>query len=147
MENKSEVIEQFANGLVEVLNDRQTRANQYVVAYKRKSDDEVIGYHADTFCTLKDDILEGKRYAGEDPTKQLQIIWDNFKTTMSTTDEEPGFLGVPNVVRKRYYQDVNIDDIYIDAVYLANGVPPKEFHATIINPDNNGTENNEGEGA
>lgn len=126
------VVEQLANMLVEDLNNRQKRANQYVVAYKRKSDDEVIGYHADTFCTLKDDILEGKRYAGEDPTKQLQIIWDNFKTTMATTDEDPGFLGVPNVIRKKYYQDIDINEIYIDAVYLADGVPPKTFHATII---------------
>lgn len=126
------VVEQLANMLVEDLNNRQKRANQYVVAYKRKSDDEVIGYHADTFCTLKDDILEGKRYAGEDPTQQLQIIWKNFKHMMSRTDEDPGFLGVPNVIRKKYYQDIDINEIYIDAVYLADGVPPKTFHATII---------------
>jgi len=131
---KQEDLENIAQSLVESLEKRQGRANQYVITYKRKDNDEVIGYHADSFCSLVDDILQAKRYAGESPDGQLKICWNNFEAVMGCTEENPGFLGIPWIVKQRYWMDKKIEDVYTDAIYMADGVPAQSFQAVIINP-------------
>jgi hypothetical protein len=131
------VLKQVAEALVETLEKRQGRANQYVVAYKKKSNDELIGYHTDSFCSLTDDILKAKRHAGENPDRQLKIIWDNLQATLDSSEENPGFLGISYIVKKQYWLDVDREDLYIDAIYMADGVPPQSFQAIISDPKDN----------
>jgi hypothetical protein len=130
-------LEKIGQALVETLEKRQGRANQYVVAYKKKSNDQLIGYHTDSFCSLTSDILKAKRYAGDTPDGQLKTIWGNFESMINSSEENPGFLGIPYIVKKAYWLEVDKEDVYIDAVYMADGVPAQSFQAIIIDPKDN----------
>lgn len=135
MEDKNpatpELLEALAKALKKVFDEGQDRPDQYVVAYKRQKDDGVIGYHADSFCTVVTDILRGKRYSGEDPYPQLGIIANNLRSAMNKSRYV-----------EAYMPGLTADDVYIDAVYLAEGTPKQNFQVKIINPD--GTDNNKG---
>jgi hypothetical protein len=134
---KKEDLQAIGEALVEALEKRQGRANQYVVAYKKKSNDQLIGYHVDTFCSLTDDILKAKRYAGENPDGQLKIIWGNFESMINSSEENSGFLGIPYIVKKAYWLEIDKEDVYIDSVYMADGVPAQSFQAIIFDPKDN----------
>jgi len=129
------VLEAIGQALVTALEENQKRANQYVVVYMDKRTDKRLGFHADTFCSLTQDIFRAKRYAGTEPEKQLSIIWKNFQSMIKSTEEEPGFLGIPLAVKNAYYKSVDAENVYIDVVELANGMPPQEFVAIIIDPN------------
>lgn len=117
-----EVLDALAGALKKVFEESQNRPDQYVVAYKRQDNDEIIGYHADTFCTVTKELLQGKRYAGEDPYPQLAVIAKNLKYAM----------GRPNYIEE-YMPGLTAEQVYIDAIYLAEGTPKQSFHYKIIN--------------
>ncbi len=140
---KKEITEVLADVLQKMHDEKQNRPNQYVVVYKRKSDDSLIGYHLSTFCQITDDILTAKRYAGESPDKQLSVIWDNFKSMMSTTEEDCKKEGLAGIFRTLSYntktgqwKDIHIDNVYIDAVYLAEGTEKQPLSVVVIKGDN-----------
>lgn len=135
MDNK--VTDLLVTALREAFEQHQKEPHQYIVAYRRKNED-LLGYHADSFCSLAQDPLNAKRYAGEDPYGQLGTIWKNLTSVLKATPEQPGFLSIPLQVRNKFYENLTKDDIYIDAIYLAEGTPTQRFSATIINPTNNG---------
>lgn len=131
----------LVNAMVEALQklheENQKRPDQYVVVYKRKSDESIIGYHLSTFCQITDDILRAKRYSGTSPDGQLATIWKNFSNMMNKTEEDANKDGLIGLFGKLAYEtkqsqwkDINRDDVYIDAVYLAEGTEQQPL--TII---------------
>lgn len=109
---------------------RQNNPFQYVVGYYRTDNDKLIGYHADTFCSLVDDILKAKRYAGEDPYAQLAVIRKNLDYTLDITEEkaEKVFLGKINLqVKNKFFSTFAKEDIYINAEYFDKEVPPQRL--------------------
>ena len=129
---KEEILSLLVEKLKDTLNERQDEPNQYVVAYFKKSDDNLIGYHASTFCQLTNDILGGKRYSGEDPYPQLAIIAKNLRHTLK--DKHEGiFAEVHDKIRDTTFNGMSPDDIYIDAIYLTEGTPKQNFRITVIN--------------
>lgn len=128
--------------LKKVFDENQKKPFQYVVAYKRKDNEELIGYHADSFCQTTQDILQAKRYNGEDPYGQLEIIWKNIVSTLNTTEEDTKKEGISGVFAKLSYsikqndfKGLSKDDIYIDAVYLTDGIEPQRFVSKVIIPN------------
>jgi hypothetical protein len=125
MENQNpvspEVLDALAGALKKAFDERQEKPDQYVVAYKNQKTDETLGYHADTFCTMTKEILEGKRYNGEDPYPQLAIIAKNLRYAM----QRPQYV-------EQYMPGLTADDVYIDAIYLAEGTPKQNFHFKIV---------------
>ena len=137
MDNK--VVDALVEGLQKLHEKNQKRPDQYVVAYKRKSDDSVIGYHLSTFCQITDDILRGKRYSGTNPDKQLAIIWKNFCSMLAKTEEDTkkeGLAGMFSTLsyktKESQWQGINVDDVYIDAVYLAEGTEQQPFTVIVV---------------
>ena len=125
-------MEKFEETLLESLNNR-IQNTPYVVSYKRKSDDTLIGYHLSTFCQVTDDKLNAKRYDGDNPYGQLQTIHNNIKNVLSTKEDDDGFFGkVKWEIKQQYFKGLTIDDIYIDAVYLDEDVPKQTFTITKI---------------
>jgi hypothetical protein len=118
---EKEVVDAIGEALKKSFEERQKRPDQYVVAYKKKNE-ELIGYHADTFCNVTKNIFNGKRYAGSDPYSQLEVIWNNLKYAMSK-----------ETYVEKYMPGLTIDDVYIDAVYLAEGMEPQRFNLKIMN--------------
>lgn len=136
---------QVTTGIMAAMNKAhemcQNMPNQYIVAYKRKSDDSLIGYHISTFCQISQDPLDGKRYSGDKPDAQLSVIWKNFTYMMSKREEPKKDIGglvdsLSNIVKKGDWDGINPDDVYIDAVYLAEGMPKQEFSAILVDPKN-----------
>lgn len=147
MENKNEEVDNVAQKLMEAMakthEERQKLPHQYVVAYKRKDNDELIGYHLDTFNQTTQNILEAKRYQGERPDNQLSIIWQNLVFTLSMTQEkidntegfESAFWKANLRIKERCYPGLTPDDLYIDAVYLADGMEPNKMNVVLIQPN------------
>ena len=139
---KKDIAEVLTEVLQKIHDEKQSRPDQYVVAYKRKSDDSLIGYHLSTFCQITDDILRGKRYSGESPDKQLAIIWNNFKSMMATTEEDSKKKGLAGIFQTISYntktdqwKDINIEDVYIDVVYLAEGTEKQPLSVVVVKGD------------
>jgi len=132
--NKKEVVKALAEGLKKIWDDQQNRPNQYVVAYKRVDNDELIGYHLSTFCQITPDILRGKRYSGENPYSQLETIANNVKNTLECPlePELDGFASIKQNIKKEHFADYNVGDVYLDAVYLTEGIPPQSCRLNII---------------
>lgn len=117
--------------LKQVHEDLQSRPNQYVVAYFKQSDNTLIGYHASTFCQITQDILKGKRYAGENPYKQLETIAKNLKYTLDTEKFEGMFKEVNESIQKDF-GGLKSSEVYLDAIYLAEGTPKQDFRYVIV---------------
>lgn len=108
--------------------DMQARKNQFVVGYYDMETDELIGYHASTFHQLTSDILDAKRYAGDNPYEQVALIADNFKQFMARElDENDPFYSV-RVESQHPFKGKNV---YLNAVDLAAGTPKQECRWTI----------------
>jgi hypothetical protein len=108
-------------GIIKEKFDESQRSpeSKYVVAYKRKSDDSLIGYHLSTFCQVTDDKFLAKRYEGENPYSQLQTIHNNIKHVLSIQEGDTSFLAeVKLEIKNTYFPGITIDDIYLDAEYL-----------------------------
>lgn len=130
----NEIKEKIIGALQKVWDERQSLPNQFVVVYKKMADDEVIGYHMSTMCNISKDILEAKRYSSEDPYPQLKIIAENIKHTLNDTDESGMFYILNKHIQEEEFEGLKPEDIYIDAIYLADGTPTQEFRYAIIDP-------------
>lgn len=118
-----------------IFEEKQKLPHQFIVAYYRKKDDSLLGYHMSTWCNYTNDPLEAKRYANENPYPQLKIISDNIKHLL-TADfsklEGNPFAELSRKIRENQYEGIGFDDIYIDAIYLAEGTPPQECNIALI---------------
>lgn len=115
--------------LEETFNERQKLPFQYVVAYKTK-DEKLIGYHLSTFCQITQNKEEAKRYSGENPYSQLGTIWRNISSTLKLTEEDAkkdGFAALSFDIKNKHFKGIDIDNVYIDAVYLDEDTPPQRF--------------------
>jgi len=123
-------LEELAKAAAKQKYEDQLKPNQFVVVYKHKDTDEVLGYHLDSFCQTTKDILAAKRYNGDNPYPQLEIITKNFRNMMTST---AGFFQTVNEdIRERCFAGQDVDDIYVDAVYLADGTDPQPPSYPII---------------
>ena len=131
--NKDELAQKLTEVLSKVWDKAQERPDQYVVAYYRVDNEELIGYHASTFCQLTDDILYAKRYAGDKPYEQLAVIAKNVKYVLD--GENKGmFSSLVSHVRKQF-EGLKSGDIYMDVIYLEEGTPKQPCRWRIITPD------------
>ncbi len=126
-EETKKVVGALMDVMGKVFAEDQLKPFQYVVAYKRVADDTVIGYHASTFCNHTQDIEAGKRYNGENPYKQLQTIDKNFKYMMSVEEGSDVLFASIFLDTQKSYGGLAYDEIYLEAVYLDEGVPPQRF--------------------
>ncbi len=129
MEN--EILDLLGEALKKNFEENQKKPNQYVVAYYKQSDDSLIGYHASTFCQVTQDILDAKRYSGDNPYSQLETIAKNVKYTLKESHEGM-FAEINSKIRDEDFKGMKCDEIYMDAVYLADGTPTQEFRMNII---------------
>lgn len=134
MTPRNVALKEVRNILNDFLEKRQDRPDQYVVVYKRKSDDSIIGYHLNTFNQITDDILKAKRYAGENPYPQLQVIADNLQRALSGELEQDILGALYKTVRIEHFKNMPASYIYVDAVYLAEGTPKQSFKIEIFEP-------------
>ncbi len=140
-----EILTKIMEAAFKTLEERQKLPDQYIVVYRKKEGDEVLGFHASTGCQLVSDPLKAKRYQGKEPDKQLAVIWKNVCSMLKTTEEDSKVEGLAGFFKKisysvktEYFSGITEDDIYIDAVYLCDGTEPQKFSAVIIKPNNNG---------
>lgn len=130
--NKKEIIATLMDKLAEAHRESENRPFQYVVGYFNKSDESLIGYHMDTFCSISNNIFDGKRYSGENPAEQLAIIWKNITYTLSKVHEGI-FSDINNSIKEDMFKNASIEDIYIDAIYIdPNNMPKQEFRYQLI---------------
>ncbi len=119
--------------LQKAFDEMQERPNQFVVAYYKVSDDSLIGYHASTLCQLTQDILDAKRYASEDPYPQLAIISKNLRYTLANDhSEESLFSEIHKSIKEDSFNNMKPEEVYMDAIYLAEDTPKQSFRYTII---------------
>lgn len=130
---KEEILDKLCDLLNEIFNKQQSEPFQYVVGYFRQDNDELVGYHASTFCQITKDILQGKRYSGEDPTEQLKIIWNNISNVFNKYPRNKSeFFGeTQNMVREQF-KELELKDIYIDVIYLEEGTPQQNFKYQVL---------------
>lgn len=131
MTTKENILEKLGEILKGVHDELQSRPNQYVVGYFKQSDNTLIGYHASTFCQITQDILNGKRYAGENPYSQLEIIAKNLKYTLDTEKFEGMFKEVNEGIQKDF-GGLKSTEVYLDAIYLAEGTPKQDCKYVIV---------------
>ncbi len=132
MEKK--IIKKLTEALEEAFKKHQELLDQYIVLYKRKDNDELIGYHLNTFCNITKDVLKAKRYAGSDPYEQLAVISENLKSIFENYGKKTIFGPIRDAAREAF-GDLNYEDIYLDVEYLADGMEPQDYRFTILTPD------------
>lgn len=81
------------------------------------------------------ELIEGSIYHcmwnGEDPYSQLQIIAKNVAYTLDK--EHTGiFSEINNSIKNNDFGGLKSDEIYMDAIYLAEGTPKQNFSYQII---------------
>ncbi len=128
------VIDGLTEYLKKAWEELQDRPDQYVVAYFKVADESLIGYHASTFCQVTDDILKGKRYAGEDPYPQLTTISKNIKDVLNEEKHTGVFAEILGDIKNTHFYGLKPEDIYMDAVYLSEGTPKQSFRYQIVTP-------------
>ncbi len=131
MEN---IFKKLTEALEEAFKKHQELPDQYIVLYKRKDNDELIGYHLNTFCNITKDVLKAKRYAGSDPYEQLDVISTNLRKTFQNYGKETIFGSIRDAAREAF-GELNYEDIYLDIEYLADGMSPQDYRFTILTPD------------
>jgi hypothetical protein len=136
MNDKNKVIDHFVGALQEAFEKNQQRDNQYVVEYRKVSDDSLIGYHLSTVCQVGQNRLEGKRYSGDNPYSQLQTIHKNLNSVLTVGEDSDGmFDGVKRNIRDKYFSGLGPTDVYLNANYLEEGVAPQKFVFTKVGND------------
>ncbi len=125
------ILESLAQAYQDIKNENQNRPNSYVVVYKRQDNDEIIGYHASTFCQTTKDIFSAKRYSGDKYEEQLSIIWNNFTSLMTKKTDLDMFEKLKNSIREECFPDLKLEQVYIDALYLVDGTPAEEIQVTV----------------
>lgn len=130
------MIKEITDALKKAWEEQQTRPDQYVVVIKRIKDDSIIGYHLSTMCQVTTNILNAKRYAGKNPYNQIKTIFNNIKSCIFEENEEDGikslFIDIFNNTKKEYYQNLTIEDIYLDAIYLNPNIEPQSFRYQVL---------------
>lgn len=124
--------EEILKILKESWKEIQQRPDQYVVVIKHKKDDNIIGYHLSTMCQVTKDILQAKRYSGLNPYKQIEVIANNIKNCIFKEEKEGIFSELFKSIKKEFYKDINVEDIYLDAIYLNPNIEPQNFRYQII---------------
>lgn len=137
MENSiNQVLDGLTKTMEDTFNRNQQRDNQYVVEYRKVSDDSLIGYHLSTFCQVGQNRLEGKRYSGDNPYKQLQTIRTNLTHVLVVGEDSQGmFDETKRRIRDNYFKGLKPEDIYLNADYLEDGVVPQKFTFTKVTKD------------
>lgn len=125
------ILNNLSEAIKAVFDERQRLPNQFVVGYYRKDTDERIGYHADTFCNMTNDILEAKRYSSDNPYPQLKIIFNNLKSLFKGYPSDGIFSEITNRA-KEAFGNITLDNIYIDATYLEDGTEPQQCRLSLI---------------
>jgi len=126
-----EILNSLAEAIKSAFDEQQRLPNQFVVGYYRKDTDERIGYHADTFCNMTDDILNAKRYSSDNPYPQLEVIFKNLKSLFERYPSNGIFSEITNAA-KEAFGDITLDNIYIDATYLEDGIQPQQCRLSLI---------------
>lgn len=130
---REEILHTFAETFAEVLEKKQDLPDQYVVEYRLKSTDSLIGYHRSTFCQVTPNRLDAKRYSGDNPFNQLAIIHTNIKHVLNTKEGDSTlFSDLRLEIKNKYFKGYTIDDIYLQADYLEEGIPHQKFDITIL---------------
>jgi len=136
---EKDVSETLVDILKKVHETKQNRPDQYVVAYKLKANDEIHGYHLDSFCQTTKEILRAKRYSGTQPDSQLAIIWKNLLHTLAQTEEAGNKEGLGGAfgqisykIKQNCFPNLTPDDLYIDAVYLTDGMPEQQMKVVVV---------------
>jgi hypothetical protein len=134
--NLNQVVDVITKTLEETFNENQKRDNQYVVEYRKVSDDSLLGYHLSTFCQVGQERLNGKRYSGDNPYKQLQTIHKNLTHVLEVGDDSVGlFDGLKRDIRDNHFKGLKPEDVYLNADYLEEGVAPQKFVFTKVTGD------------
>ena len=128
---EDELKKKLGDMLGETFDKLQDRPNQFVVTYYKVSDDSLIGYHASTFCQVTKDIMKGKRYSAEDPYPQLTTISENLKYTLDK-EHEGMFSSINKSIQENDFGGLKSSEVWMDAIYLAEGMPKQSFRYTII---------------
>lgn len=127
MENK-DIIKDIAKALETALNEKNERPNQYIVEYRKVSDNSLIGYHASSFCQLTEDPHHAKRYSGENAYGQLETISNNLKSLLETVEKSEGvFFKIALEIKNEYFKNIFFEDIYLEAVYINDSYPRQIF--------------------
>lgn len=125
------VIEELSGSFEKLMNSTEHK-HPYVVAYRKKSDGSLIGYHLSTFCQITDDKFLAKRYDGDNPYRQLQTIQNNITRVLETDENDTGlFAPVRLAIKNNYFSGLEISDISLDAEYLEDA-PKQHFKLDII---------------
>jgi hypothetical protein len=136
MNDKNKVIDHFVGALQEAFEKNQQRDNQYVVEYRKVSDDSLIGYHLSSFCQVGQNRLDGKRYSGDNPYSQLQTIHKNLTSVLTVGEDSDGlFDGLKRNIKENYFSGLGPEDVYLNADYLEEGVAPQKFVFTKVGND------------
>jgi hypothetical protein len=131
--SKEAIVGKLVDGLIETFNKEQEKDFQYAVAYIKKSDGSLIGYHASTFCQITEEKTNGKRYSGDNPYNQLGVIHKNITSVLSVQDgENKIFSGLMLEIKKRNFEGLTIDDIVLEAHYLDEGIPKQTLTVTKV---------------
>lgn len=134
--NLNQVVDGLTKVLEETFNRNQERDNQYVVEYRKVSDDSLIGYHLSTFCQVGQNRLDGKRYSGDNPYKQLETIHKNLTNVLTVGEDSDGlFDGLKRNIRDNYFSGLGPEDVYLNADYLEEGLAPQKFVFTKVGND------------
>jgi hypothetical protein len=134
--NLNQVVDVITKTLEETFNENQKRDNQYVVEYRKVSDDSLLGYHLSTFCQVGQERLNGKRYSGDNPYKQLQTIHKNLTHVLEVGDDSVGlFDGLKRDIRDNHFKGLKPEDVYLNVDYLEEGVAPQKFVFTKVTGD------------
>lgn len=126
-----EVLNKLSEAIQAAFDEHQRQPNQFVVGYYKKDTDELIGYHADTFCNMTQDILNAKRYSSDNPYPQLKIIFNNLKALFEKYPHQ-GLFGTIANNAKEAFGEIWLDNIYIDATYLQDGLEPQKCRLSLI---------------
>jgi hypothetical protein len=128
-----DILNDLTKFMKEEFEKKQDFPNQYVVAYYKVSDDSFIGYHQSTFCQTTKNIFGAKRYSGDNPYKQLEIIAKNLTATLSSDSEKDFFGKIMNEIKQTYFPNLLPTEVYLDAVYLAEDMPKKNLLLKFTN--------------
>ena len=138
-QKKQEIVNELVEKMQEILTERANQPDPYVVAIYRTKDDSLVGYHADSCCSVTQDKMNGKRYHGDNPYKQLDIIRKNIDHVINTDlskEVEDGlaglFTGISRKIKEKHYKNNKPEDIYIMAEYLEGDIPPVKYEYKII---------------
>lgn len=127
------ILDELTQSMAQGFEERQKLDFQYVVVYKRKSDESLIGYHLSTWCQLTDEKFSAKKYQGENPYGQLATINKNLGLVLNAKETDTGFFAsVRYQIKKTYFDGLTAEDIFIDAEYLESDAPKQTLSFVIV---------------